>query len=50
MTSTDSDRPSDNTSFHVARAVTGDAASLGWVDRCDRCHMPTRWNQAQVNE
>ncbi len=21
---------------------------LGWVDNCDRCHMPTRWNQAQV--
>jgi hypothetical protein len=19
---------------------------LGWVDNCDRCHMPTRWNQA----
>lgn len=22
--------------------------ALGWVDNCDRCHMPTRWNQAQV--
>jgi len=21
---------------------------LGWVDNCDRCHMPTRWQQATV--
>lgn len=21
---------------------------LGWVDRCDRCHIPTHWRQAQV--
>jgi len=23
---------------------------LGWVDRCDRCHMPTRWEQATVQQ
>jgi hypothetical protein len=22
--------------------------ALGWVDRCDRCHLPTTWQQAQV--
>ncbi len=22
---------------------------LGWVDRCDRCHLPTRWNQGRIN-
>jgi len=22
---------------------------LGWVDRCDRCHMPTAWQQAEVD-
>jgi hypothetical protein len=21
---------------------------LGWVDRCDRCHMPTKWEQGQL--
>jgi len=21
---------------------------LGWVDRCDRCHMTTRWKHAQI--
>ncbi|HPF12853.1 MAG: hypothetical protein H6830_12410 [Planctomycetes bacterium] len=21
---------------------------LGWVDHCDRCHLPTTWHQAQV--
>lgn len=21
---------------------------LGWVDRCDRCHMPTNWHQAEI--
>lgn len=22
---------------------------LGWVDKCDRCHMPIQWNQAVFN-
>ena len=22
---------------------------LGWVDRCDRCHQPTSWPQAEVD-
>jgi hypothetical protein len=34
----------------LARALVPPHANLGWVDRCDRCHMPTRWNQAQVNQ
>ncbi|MFO1053119.1 MAG: hypothetical protein U1F36_12975 [Planctomycetota bacterium] len=21
---------------------------LGWIDHCDRCHIPTHWRQAQV--
>jgi hypothetical protein len=21
---------------------------LGWVDNCDRCHMPTHWKQAEI--
>jgi hypothetical protein len=23
-------------------------AGLGWLDRCDRCHLPTGWRPAQV--
>jgi hypothetical protein len=23
--------------------------ALGWVDRCDRCHLPTRWSQGRIN-
>ena len=22
--------------------------ALGWVDNCDRCHMPTTWQQAEI--
>ena len=22
---------------------------LGWVDNCDRCHLPTTWNQAEID-
>jgi hypothetical protein len=29
-------------------ARTTNHAGLGWVDRCDRCHIPTSWNQAEV--
>ncbi len=24
--------------------------NLGWVDNCQRCHMPTRWEQATVQQ
>lgn len=34
----------------LARALVPPHINLGYVDRCDRCHMPTRWNQAQLNE
>ena len=29
-------------------ARTTNHLGLGWVDRCDRCHIPTAWEQAQV--
>ena len=28
---------------------TTNHVGLGRVDRCDRCHMPTRWEQAEVD-
>jgi len=31
-------------------AVNPPHIGLGWVDNCDRCHVPTRWNQATVRE
>jgi len=31
-------------------ARTVNHAALGWVDRCDRCHIPTFWNNAEVND
>ncbi len=34
----------------LARANNPNHAALGWIDRCDRCHMPTDWNQAELNE
>jgi len=27
---------------------TTNHVGLGWVNRCDRCHLPTSWRQAQV--
>jgi len=29
-------------------ARTTNHVGLGWVDRCDRCHIPTVWEQAEV--
>ena len=29
--------------------TTTNHVGLGWVDKCDRCHMPTFWKQAEVN-
>jgi len=33
----------------LARAVNPNHAGLGWTDRCDRCHLPRTWNQAEIN-
>jgi hypothetical protein len=33
----------------LARAINPNHVGLGWVDRCDRCHQPTTWNQAESN-
>lgn len=34
----------------LARATNPNHAGLGWVERCDRCHLPRTWNQAEINE
>lgn len=31
----------------LAQALNPNHIGLGWVDRCDRCHIPTIWNQAE---
>ena len=28
---------------------TTNHVGLGWVDRCDRCHLPTAWPQAEID-
>ena len=28
---------------------TTNHVGLGWVDRCDRCHLPTSWPQAEID-
>ncbi len=33
----------------LARATNPNHAGLGWTDRCDRCHLPRTWNQAEIN-
>lgn len=30
-------------------ARTTNHVGLGWVDRCDRCHTPTLWQQAEID-
>jgi hypothetical protein len=32
----------------LARATFPDHVGLGWVDRCDRCHLPRTWDQAEI--
>lgn len=32
----------------LARTANPPHLGLGWVDRCDRCHVQTNWNQARV--
>lgn len=31
----------------LARALNPPHVALGYVDRCDRCHLPTDWRQAE---
>jgi hypothetical protein len=31
----------------LQRALVPPHVALGWTDRCDRCHIPTSWQQAQ---
>lgn len=33
----------------LARATNPNHAALGWIDRCNRCHLPRTWEQAEVN-
>jgi hypothetical protein len=33
----------------LARATNPNHIALGWVDRCDRCHLPRTWEQAEVD-
>ena len=33
----------------LARATNPNHVGLGWVDRCNRCHLPRTWNQAEIN-
>lgn len=32
---------------NLQAAVIPDHFAFGWVDNCDRCHLPTSWNEAQ---
>lgn len=34
----------------LARADNPNHQALGWTDRCDRCHLPRTWDQAEVNQ
>jgi hypothetical protein len=33
----------------LAHATNPDHAANGWIDRCDRCHIPTSWTGAGFN-
>lgn len=32
----------------LARATNPNHVALGWIDRCDRCHLPRTWEQAEI--
>lgn len=34
----------------LAVAINPNHLGLGWVDNCDRCHLPTTWNQAEISD
>jgi len=36
-------------SADLARANNPNHIALGWVDRCDRCHLPRTWQHAELN-
>jgi hypothetical protein len=33
----------------LAQADNPNHVGLGWVDNCDRCHIPTTWQQAEID-
>lgn len=33
----------------LARATNPNHVALGWIDRCDRCHLPRTWEQAELD-
>ncbi len=33
----------------LQQAINPNHLGLGWVDNCDRCHLPTSWNQAEID-
>lgn len=33
----------------LARATNPNHFAAGWTDRCDRCHLPRTWSQAESN-
>lgn len=34
----------------LARATNPNHVGFGWVDRCDRCHLPRTWEQAEIDD
>ena len=34
----------------LTRATNPNHAGLGWVDRCDRCHLPRAWEHAEIHQ
>jgi hypothetical protein len=33
----------------LARTTNPNHIGLGWIDRCDRCHLPRTWNDAEID-
>jgi hypothetical protein len=33
----------------LARAINPNHVGLGWIDRCDRCHLPRTWKQFEID-
>jgi hypothetical protein len=34
----------------LAQATNPNHVGLGWVDRCDRCHLPRTWQHAEIHQ
>jgi hypothetical protein len=32
----------------LAQALNPPHLALGWVDNCQQCHIPTKWDHAQI--